>query len=136
MFQLANWKILYKLLLLVGAMSLVIVAVAGTGLFSLDDAISTTRTVADDGKSALLGARINQNILILSRSEFHLASDPSPASQQQIVPVIEDNKKQLLERLQQARSEADEIEAKKLDVIEAKVNDYLPRLEATIEASL
>ena len=132
MFKLANWKILYKLLLLVGAMSLVIIAVAGTGLFSLRDTISTTHDVAEDGKSALLGARINQNILVLSRSEFHLASDPSPESQAQILPVIEDNKKQLLDRLKQARSEADPIEAQKLDVIEAKVNEYLPLLEATM----
>jgi methyl-accepting chemotaxis protein len=131
-FQLANWKILYKLLLLVGAMSLVIIAVAGTGLFSLRDTISTTRDVAEDGKSALLGARINQNILILSRAEFHLASDPTPESQAQIFPVIEDNKKQLLDRLTEAKSDADPIEAKKLEVIEAKVNDYLPRLEATM----
>ena len=132
MFQLSNWKILYKLLLLVGAMSLVIVAVAGTGLFSLRDTIETTGTVAEDGKAALLGASINQNILTLSRSEFHLASDPTPESQAAVFPEIEDNKKQLLDHLKQARSEADEIEAKKLDVIEAKVNDYLPLLEATM----
>jgi methyl-accepting chemotaxis protein len=131
-FKLSNWKILYKLLLLVGVMSLVIVVVAGTGLFSLRDAISTTRNVAEDGKSALLGARINQNLLVLSRSEFRLASDPSPESQAKVFPIIEDNKNQLLDRLKEARVGADEAEAKKLDVIEAKVTDYLPRLEATM----
>jgi len=119
-FQLANWKILYKLLLLVGAMSLVIIAVAGTGLFSLRDTIEIAGNVANDGKAALLGAPHQPEHPHLSRSEFHLASDPTPESQAQILPVIEDNKKQLLDRLKQARGEADPIEAQKLAVIEAR----------------
>jgi methyl-accepting chemotaxis protein len=132
MFKLANWKILYKLLLLVATMSIVIAVVAGTGLFSLRDTVATTKEVADNGKVALNGARMNQNILYLTRSEFRLASDPTPASLETVLPIIEENRKALKERLDQSRVGADPEELAKIDVIEAKLADYLPRLEQTL----
>ncbi len=133
MLKLANWKILYKLLLLVGIMSLVIAVVAGTGLLSLRDTVATTKEVADNGKVALNGARMNQSILYLTRSEFRLASDPSAESLKVVLPIIEENKKALQERLEQSRIGADPEELAKIDAIEAKLNDYLPRLEQTLE---
>ena len=133
MFNLANWKILYKLLLLVATMSVVIAVVAGTGLFSLRDTVATTKEVADNGKFALNGARMNQNILYLTRSEFRLASDPSPESLKTVLPIIEENRKALTDRLEQSRAGASPEELAKIDLIEAKLADYLPRLEQTLE---
>jgi methyl-accepting chemotaxis protein len=133
MFKLANWKILYKLLLLVATMSVVIAVVAGTGLVSLRDTVATTNEVADNGKVALNGARMNQNILYLTRSEFRLASDPTPESLNTVLPIIEENRKALKERLEQSRVGADPEELAKIDAIEAKLADYLPRLDRTLD---
>jgi methyl-accepting chemotaxis protein len=133
MFKLSNWKILYKLLILVGTLSLVIVAVAATGLVSLRNTVEVTQDVADDGKAALIGARMNQNILYLNRAEFRLVSDPSPATLEAVTKVIEDNKKLLQDRVAQSRSGADGEALAKLDAIQTKLDAYLSELTGTLD---
>lgn len=133
MLKLANWKILYKLLLLVGAMSVIIAVVSVTGVVSLKFTVTTTGTVAGDGKIALLGARMNQNILYLNRAEFRLVSDPSPATLADVTNVIEDNKKLLDDRIVQSRDGADPEELAKLDAIAVKLKAYDGELTGTLD---
>jgi methyl-accepting chemotaxis protein len=131
--KLSNWKILYKLLLLVSTMSMVIAVVAGVGLFSLRDAVSTTGDIATDGKVAVLGARMNQNILYLNRAEFRVVSDPSPQTLKDVTQVIDDNRKQLADRLARSKNGADPEELAKLAGIESKLNDYQQELNGTLK---
>jgi methyl-accepting chemotaxis protein len=133
MLRLANWKILFKLMLLVGAMSAIIVVVSLTGVVSLQSTVATTNTVADDGKIALTGARMNQNILSLNRAEFRLVSDPSKETLAAVIKVIEENKKLLSDRIAQSRDGADPEEIAKLDTISAKLKAYDDELAGTLD---
>jgi methyl-accepting chemotaxis protein len=133
MLKLANWKILYKLMLLVGAMSAIIVVVSLTGVVSLRSTVATTNTVADDGKIALAGARMNQNILSLNRAEFRLVSDPSAQTLEEVTKIIAENKQLLEDRIAQSRKGADSEEITKLDAIDAKLKTYDDELKGTLE---
>jgi methyl-accepting chemotaxis protein len=135
MFSLSNWKIIYKLLLLVGIMSAVILVVAGTGLFSLRDAVDATAQTAGDGKVALIGARMNQNILYLNRAEFRLVSDPSPETYDAVSKVIDEHTKLLQDRITQSLDGADPEEVAKLTAIKAKVDAYMAQLQSTLDAA-
>jgi methyl-accepting chemotaxis protein len=131
--KLSNWKILYKLLLLVGTMSVVIAVVAGVGLFSLRDVISTTNTIAANGKVAILGARMNQDILYLNRAEFRLVGDPSPETLEEATKIITDYRKQLADRLARSKAAADPEELAKLADIESKLENYRQELDGTVK---
>ncbi|MDQ7246512.1 methyl-accepting chemotaxis protein [Dongia sedimenti] len=133
MLKLANWKMLYKLMLLVATMSAIIVVISVIGVFSLTSTVATTKTVAGDGKIALLGARINQNVLYLNRAEFRLVSDPTPETFAAVTKVIDDNKKLLSDRIAQSRDGADPEEIAKLDAIDAKLKAYQDHLSGTLE---
>jgi methyl-accepting chemotaxis protein len=132
MLKLSNWKILYKLLLLVCAMAVIIAIVAATGITHLRGTTAATHEIAGDGKLALIAARMNQNVLYLNRAEFRLVANPTPETLQQVTDVIEQHKKLLHERLELSKQSADTEEIAKLSAIEAKVATYLQGLQGTL----
>jgi hypothetical protein len=67
--NLSNFKIRTKLFLLLGAMVVVIAIVAAKGYVSIDNLASDQRDIAATGHDSLLGARINQNVVALSRGD-------------------------------------------------------------------
>ena len=63
----SNWKILFKLLTLVGAMSLVIAIVAAVGVHGVTVLDQEAEQVAVSGFDSALGERIHQDVLGLNR---------------------------------------------------------------------
>src|SRR4051794_35497391 len=63
MVALSNWKILYKLLALVGAMSVVIAIVAVVGINGVNGLDHEAEQVGISGFDSALGERIHQNVL-------------------------------------------------------------------------
>ena len=55
----------------------------------------------------VLGARMNQNLIILNRAEYRVASDPSPETIKAAEAVVAENAKMLEDRLAKSRDGAD-----------------------------
>jgi methyl-accepting chemotaxis protein len=132
MLALANWKILYKLLALVGAMSLVIAVVAGVGVHGVTGLDAEADQVAISGFDSALGERIHQDVLGLNRTEFRIAADPSPESLTAALQDIEERRKRLRDQLAEAGKQADPEQAAKLAEVTKALEAYLPELDQTV----
>jgi len=134
MLNLSNWKILYKLLLLVGIMSTVVAVIGAVGYFGIEDLTDGVDDVASEGSEALMGALINENALSISRDEFHLAADPSADTLKSAGEQIDGQKKEFEDRLKQLKTTADAEQMRRIGAVEAAYNDYLPALQQTMAA--
>jgi len=129
---LSNWKILYKLLALVGAMSLVIAVVAAVGVHGVTGLDREASQVAASGFDSALGEKLHQDVLGLNRAEFRIAADPSAASLASATQDIGERKKALKEQLAEISKDADPAQAAKLATVTKALDAYLPELEKTI----
>jgi methyl-accepting chemotaxis protein len=128
----SNWKILFKLLALVGAMSLVIAIVAMVGVHGVTVLDQEAEQVAGSGFDSALGERIHQDVLGLNRAEFRIAADPSPDSLAAAVQDIDARRTRLADQLAEAGKEADPQQAAKLAAVAKALEAYLPELNETI----
>ena len=78
--RLSDFSVGTKIISLVVLISAGAALVGITGYTGLDTLLLHLGRVASDGDQAVLGARMNQNLIILNRSEYRIASDPSPDS--------------------------------------------------------
>src|SRR5262249_40627014 len=106
-FKLRNWKILYKLLLVVAVMAAVTAIVSLTGISSVRELVATKDSIEGAGSERLLGARMAQNVIALSRAEYRVASDPSPESVREATQFVERFRGEFEERFRDARRTAD-----------------------------
>jgi methyl-accepting chemotaxis protein len=132
MLALSNWKILHKLLALVGAMSLVIAIVALVGVNGVTTVDQEAAQVAVSGFDSALGERIHQDVLGLNRAEFRIAADPSDASLAAALKEIDSRRSQLHDQLAEASKEADGEQAAKLAAVAKALEIYLPELDRTV----
>jgi methyl-accepting chemotaxis protein len=123
---------LYKLLVLVGAMSLVIAAVAAVGITVIRTIDAETDQVAAAGKDSTLGQSIDENVVALNRAEFRAAADPSPANLADIAKEVATRKQSLADQMVEARKTADDAQAAKLNAVDDMMKQYLPELDATL----
>jgi methyl-accepting chemotaxis protein len=132
MLAFSNWKILFKLLALVGAMSLVIAIVAAVGVHGVTVLDHEAEQVAGSGQDSALGERIHQDVLGLNRAEFRIAADPSPESLAAALQEIEERRTSLTTQLAEAGKEADPEQAAKLAEVAKALEAYLPELNETV----
>ncbi|MES1151270.1 MAG: MCP four helix bundle domain-containing protein, partial [Dongia sp.] len=132
MLRLSNWRLLQKLLLLVGIMSVVIAVVSGVGYLGISELVDSTYEVASEGKESQVGALINANAVALSRDEYRVAADPTPEIMAEVEKTVEGQRKEFEDRLAQVKTTADEQQSAMLGEIEAAYKAYVPALENTI----
>jgi methyl-accepting chemotaxis protein len=130
--KLLQWKIRTKLMTLVGVLALIIALVSAVGFSGLKESISDSAEVESNIREALIGARINTNVAVLSRIELRLAAEPSAAQLSAAIKAIEEEKKLFDSRLAEIKRTADADQAKKIAVIETSYRAYLQRLEETL----
>ena len=94
--RLQDFSIGTKIVSLVVFVSLSAALVGVTGYLGLDEILGSVMKVADNGDQAVLGARMNQNLLILNRSEYRIAADPSPATIAATEEFVRANRQQFL----------------------------------------
>ncbi len=126
-------KIKTKLLLLIVLMSAVTGVVSFFGVTRLHHANESTIKVDAADSLALLGARLNQNVINLNRSEYRVASDPTADNVAGAKAVADTNRKQFDERMQQAMSGASDTEKQQLTDIKAAYASYTAGLDQTYE---
>jgi methyl-accepting chemotaxis protein len=130
-----NLRIKTKLLLLIAFMSIVTVVVSLVGVTRLQS-IARDLTILDQlGDVTVLGARMNQNLVILNRSEYRIVADPSTETIKAAGEVVAANAKQFEERLQKAKEGADAAELDRLRAIEGSYRDYRQSLDKTYQAA-
>ena len=132
MFRFSNWRLLQKLLLLVGIMSVVIAVVSGVGYLGISELVSSTYEVASEGKESQVGALINANAIALSRDEYRIAADPTPEIMADVEKTVEGQRQEFESRLAQVKTTADEQQMAMLGEIEGAYKAYIPALENTI----
>jgi methyl-accepting chemotaxis protein len=129
--RLRDWKIVSKLLLVVAIMAAVTAAVSLTGIVSLRALVASKDSIEEAGGERLLGARMAQNVIALSRAEYRVASDPSPESVREATQFVQRFRGEFEQRFQEARRSADERQRQLLDAVDASYRSYITQLEDT-----
>jgi methyl-accepting chemotaxis protein len=132
MLAFSNWKILYKLLALVGIMAAMLAAVAVIGIHGVTTIDAETDDVATSGIDSARGEKIHQDVLGLNRAEFRAAADPTPDNLAAIEKEIATRTASLDAAIADALKEAEPDEAKNLGEIRKRLDIYLPELNKTL----
>ncbi|WP_207459502.1 methyl-accepting chemotaxis protein [Azospirillum sp. SYSU D00513] len=132
---LANWKIAKKIFLLIGLLSMVTLVVGLTGISGIRLLEESAMRIDSTGEEALIGARVNQNVIALNRSEFGLAAFPEADQVRNIEAIIQEQKTQLHERVARLRETANPEQAVMLQEIERAYAAYERQLDLTLEAA-
>jgi methyl-accepting chemotaxis protein len=122
--HLENFRIKTKLLLLIGVMTVVTAVVAAIGITQLMGMISSLS--ADDAMSnvQILGARANQNLLVMNRADYRIAADPSIDTIRSATTIANNNREQFEDRIKRARAQSAPDEVAMLDAISANYQAY------------
>ena len=132
--KLQDMKIATKVLLLIGLMSAFTAVVATFGVTRIDTMNARLRDVGQMGDVSLLGARMNQNLIIMNRSEYRVAADPSGDTIAAAKSVAETNRRQFEDRLaQQVAAASTDDERRQLQDIQGSYKAYADGLEATYQ---
>ncbi|MBW8733620.1 MAG: MCP four helix bundle domain-containing protein [Asticcacaulis sp.] len=133
--KLRNLKIGAKLLLLIGLMSLVTATVAGVGITRIAALNVGLQDVGKDDGMSLLGAQMNQNLIMMTRSEFRVASDPSAETIASAKDIAKTNRKQFDERFDKIMAGATtQSEKAQLQTIGQAYRTYTDSLDQTYAA--
>ncbi len=134
--KLQDLKIGAKLLLLIGAISLVTAVVSAFGITRITHLNKQLSAVSQVDNMSLLGARMNQNLIIMNRSQYRVAADPSPDTVAAASEVAAKNRQQFDERLAQQISTARSDEEKgQLRAIQTAYTGYVDSLETTYDTA-
>jgi methyl-accepting chemotaxis protein len=96
---LARFRVLTKILAIIVFMATIATVIAWVGTSALKQLNSNADNMAAAAKRSLEAARANQSVLAINRAEFRSALDPRPENRDAARKVIEDNIKQLEERV-------------------------------------
>ncbi|TBW35816.1 HAMP domain-containing protein [Siculibacillus lacustris] len=133
--RISDLKIKTKLLLIIVCMSCVTAIVAAVGVSRLKSISADLATIDELGDVSLLGARMNQNLIILNRSEYRVAADPSPENVRGAREVWQTNAKTFEDRLAKSRALALPEDRATLDRIEADYRTYADSIRKTYEVA-
>ncbi|HEY0834972.1 MAG TPA: methyl-accepting chemotaxis protein [Azospirillum sp.] len=128
----SDFKILYKVLTVVGLMAAIMVVISVISVNGVHDLTANTREVELAGGEALTGARVNQSVIALNRAEFRVAADPSPAQIGEAETVVREQRQQMEERLSRLKGSADRSQADLLRAVDAAYAAYLKELADTL----
>tara|TARA_R110000772_G_scaffold231592_3_gene342626 strand:- start:5823 stop:7523 length:1701 start_codon:yes stop_codon:yes gene_type:complete len=127
-----NIPVLYKLMLLVVIMAAVTAGISGVAIVNTAALSSDTDEIDLAGREALLGARLNQDVINLNRGEYRIAADPSAATVGDVLSRTEVEQKRLDENLAELKRTADEKQAQMLNAIDDSYKAYLEQLQDTV----
>ncbi len=121
-----------KILGLAGIMAMISVMIGAVALWGLARLESATEGVQQTTVETDLGARLQEDILYISRSEYRLASNPNAFPE--IRKEIEARREQIRRHLEEARATlSSEIERKALGEFETAYRTYGKKLDETLK---
>ena len=105
---LSRFKVLTKILAIVMLMAAVAAVISWLGISALVALHDGAEYMHSSSKRALAGARANQNVIVLSRSEFRLALDPRPENREQVRKIVDEQTKTFEQRIDEVSKTRDE----------------------------
>jgi len=123
---------LLALIALLSSVAVVITVMSVQALKTLSDAADEMHSTA---VTALLSARMNQNIVASNRSEYRMAMDPNPENVKAARAVGDAEQKQLRERLAELRSGVSGVALQKVEELQRNIEAYEKGYTATLAAA-
>jgi methyl-accepting chemotaxis protein len=127
-----NWKILYKLMLLVGVLTTLVAIISGIGIFSVERLAGDQADIVKASSEALLGEQISHEITVLNREEYRIAANPSLENLRKVKSVVESRSDAVEAGLAKLLATANEEQSKELKNVSEKYKSYLVNLEDTL----
>ena len=129
---LGRFRILTKILGIVGLLCAIAACIAYIGISALADLSSKADSMARSAQRALMAARANQNVIALNRAEFRSALDPRDENRLAARAVIDTQLKQYKERFDMVSETTDDQAKAMLPAVREAFAAYKSQLDATL----
>ena len=126
----------FRILTKIFAMVILMTAIAAGITWLGTSALKTLNAGADEmsraAKRALTGARANQNVLVLSRSEFRAALDPRPENRAAVRKIVDEQLKTFEERIENLSQTRDDQARAMIPAVKESWDAYKKSMENTL----
>jgi methyl-accepting chemotaxis protein len=131
---LSNFRVLTKVLAIICVLSLITGIMAWLGISSLHSVSERSDIMARSAERALLATRANNNVVTLNRAEFRSALDPRDENRLAARAVIDEQLKQLEERLAEVSKTTDEKMQALLPAVRSALAAYQSQMKQTLQS--
>jgi len=131
---LANFRVLTKVLAIICVLSLITGIMAWLGISSLHSVSDRAGTMARSAERALLATRANNNVVAMNRAEFRSALDPRDENRLAARATIDEQLKQLDERLAEVSKTSDEKTQALLPAVRSALSAYQSQMKQTLQS--
>lgn len=129
---LSNFKVLTKILAVIGLMAAVAVTITYFGTTSLWNLNHATDVMEAKSSAALLSTRMNRVVVTLNRAEYMLASNPTPETRAAVRKEVDIDIKTFNERFNTVKQSVSGDDQKKIADISAAFAAYSKELNDTL----
>ena len=129
---LARFRILTKILAVITLMAIIAGTICWLGISSLNTLNAGAVEMKRASNRALVGARANQNVLTLSRSEFRAALDPRPENRAAVRKIVDQQVKTFQERIDDLSQTRDEKAKALIPAVKESWAAYQKSMETTL----
>jgi methyl-accepting chemotaxis protein len=131
---LAKFRVLTKVLAIICVLSLITGIMAWLGISSLHSVSERSGTMARSAERALLATRANNNVVSMNRAEFRSALDPRDENRLAARATIDEQLKQLEERLAEVSKTTDEKTQALLPAVRSALSAYQSQMKQTLQS--
>ena len=131
---LAKFRVLTKVLAIIFVLSLITGVMAWLGISSLHSVSERSDTMARSAERALLATRANNNVLTMNGAEFRSALDPRDENRLAARSVIDEQAKQLEERLAEVSKTKDEKTQALLPAVRSALVAYQSQIKQMLQS--
>src|SRR4029079_4035977 len=130
----AGFRILTKIFAIIVVLSLITGVMAWLGVSSLHSVSDHSDTMKRSAERALLATRANNNVVAMNRAEFRSAIDPRDENRLAARVVIDEQVKQLDERLAEIAKTTDEKTQALLPPVRSALSTYQSQMKQTLQS--
>src|SRR5262245_43826581 len=131
---LANFRVLTKVLAIIAMLSLITGVMAWLGISSLQSVSERSDTMARSAERSLLATRANNNVVSINRAEFRSALDPRDENRLAARAVIDEQVKQLEERIVEVAKTRDEKTQALMPAVTSALAAYRAQVKQTLQS--
>src|SRR5262245_17471475 len=130
----SRFRVLTKILAIVIVLSVISGVMAWLGISSLHDVSDRADTMARSAERALLATRANNNVVAMNRAEFRSAIDPRDENRLAARKIIDEQVKQLEERIAEVAKTRDEKTQALMPAVRSALAAYQTQMKQTLQS--
>jgi methyl-accepting chemotaxis protein len=130
----ARFRVLTKILSIIAVFSLITGVMAWLGISSLQSVSERSDTMARSAARSLLATRANNNVVAMNRAEFRSALDPRDENRLAARAVIDEQAKQLEERITEVAKTRDEKTQALMPAVTSALATYRAQMKQTLQS--